>query len=98
MSKTDCNQSLPWSQVVNLGPWNNNMRLHRYRLSWTPQAITWSIDGQVVHQLTDASLIPSAAMSLRVILRTAVGGKAAGPDSTVWLQNITYTSMGNVQG
>ncbi len=43
---------------------------HHYGLIWTPQAVTWLIDGQVYYTIRDA--VPDRAMAIQ--LNLAVGG------------------------
>jgi beta-glucanase (GH16 family) len=50
-------------------------RWHTYTLIWTPQSLTWEIDGHEMCRKT--SFIPQTPMFL--IINTAVGGIGAGP-------------------
>lgn len=60
---------------------------HVYAVSWQPNQIVWSMDGQVYHRLTPASL-PAGAhwvydQPFFLLLNVAVGGSWPGdPDST----------------
>ncbi|KAJ3073676.1 hypothetical protein HDU98_000949 [Podochytrium sp. JEL0797] len=38
-----------WSSQVSTGPEDNAEIPHVYKIDWTPVAITWSVDGKVVH-------------------------------------------------
>jgi len=56
---------------------------HEYRLDWTPEAITFSLDGQEVHQLSIEDDMKEFLRSAFIILNVAVGGNWPGdPDET----------------
>lgn len=63
----------------------------RYRLDWSEDLLTWSVDGQVVHSLQGKGNVPDLPQSLRVIFRTA-HGDGDGPASQVWIQRMKYTA------
>lgn len=63
----------------------------RYRLDWSEDLLTWSVDGQVVHSLQGKGNVPDLPQSLRVIFRTAHGA-GDGPASQVWVQRMKYTA------
>lgn len=62
-------------------------QFHVYAISWQPNQIVWSMDGQVYHRLTPANL-PAGAhwvydQPFFLLLNVAVGGSWPGdPDST----------------
>lgn len=49
-----------------LQPGDMLSREHVYGMEWMPDRITWYVDGQVVHEYTDAANIPQHPLKLRV--------------------------------
>lgn len=50
-------------------------RLNTYGLLWTKSKVVWSFNGKIVRTVTDASIIPSIPMKLRLHTRSGYGAK-----------------------
>ncbi|KAJ3280220.1 hypothetical protein HDU79_011889 [Rhizoclosmatium sp. JEL0117] len=53
-------QNEVWSSQVSTGSDDNSQTTHTYRIDWTPDAITWSIDGNVVRTQAKANTYEAA--------------------------------------
>lgn len=79
---------------------NPQTEFHTYTLDWTPDALTWSIDGTVVRTLTAASASNGATYPqtpMQIKLGTWDAGASTQPEGTVeWAGG--HTSFGSGSG
>lgn len=64
-----------------LNPHDNN---HRYGVEWTPQEITWMVDGSVVRRLSRENVHGFPVSPMRVYLSVWAGGDPDNNPGTIW--------------
>ncbi|ODV91210.1 glycoside hydrolase family 16 protein [Tortispora caseinolytica NRRL Y-17796] len=68
----------------------SHTRFHRYRIDWTPEGMSWSIDGKQVRKLRRKDTTQYPTTPMRIKIGTWIGGLDSNPPGTItWAGGLT---------